>query len=125
MKNVIVALRLFSLSALLCGLSACASMETAQQKNLLTSAGFEKKTPTDAEQRAAYDGLPSLKLERGVFKGRVTYAYKIPGEGVVYIGGEPEYQKYLSIQKHQADAAQFAVQLTQNQAMHLGRFCAH
>jgi len=83
-----------------CGLltlAGCASMEAASQESLLTSAGFQKRTPDTPKQKAAYDALPAYKLHRGTREGRTVYAYKDEKNGVVYIGRTAQYEQYKQL----------------------------
>jgi len=94
------ALLLTSLLAATCGLltlAGCASMEAASQESLLQKAGFQSRTPTTAEQKAAYAKLPAYQLHRGTLKGRTIYAYKDEKAGVVYLGKEAQYAQYKQL----------------------------
>jgi hypothetical protein len=93
---------LASLVATFCGLIAlagCASMgaATASRESLLKQAGFQSRTPTTAEQKAAYARLPAYELHRGMLKGRTIYAYKDEKAGVVYLGSEAQYAQYKQL----------------------------
>ncbi len=93
LSNLVLA----SLLAAFCGLIAlagCASMEAASQESLLKQAGFQSRTPTTAEQKAAYARLPAYQLHRGTLKGRTIYAYKDEKAGVVYLGNQAQYAQY-------------------------------
>jgi hypothetical protein len=91
---------LASLVATFCGLIAlagCASMQPASRESLLKQAGFQSRTPTTAEQKAAYARLPAYELHRGMLKGRTIYAYKDEKAGVVYLGSEAQYAQYKQL----------------------------
>ena len=77
-------------------LGACAvpKPEIIRTRNLLVSAGFYMQKPETPEQNAIYAQMPDCKLESGVIQGKRQYNFKMPGEGLVYVGGEPEYQQY-------------------------------
>jgi hypothetical protein len=93
-------LLLTSLLAATCGLltlAGCASMGAASQESLLQKAGFQSRTPTTAEQKAAYAKLPAYQLHRGTLKGRTIYAYKDEKAGVVYLGKEAQYAQYKQL----------------------------
>lgn len=98
-------------------LSGCASMGAASTEPLLSAAGFRVKTPENARQREIYAELPPYKLQRGSYQGRIFYAYKDEKQGVAYVGGETEYQKYqeLAIQRRIARENYEAAQM--NEAM--------
>ncbi len=96
LSNLVLA----SLVAAFCGLMAlagCATMEAPSQESLLQKAGFQSRTPTTAEQKAAYARLPAYQLHRGTLKGRTIYAYKDEKAGVVYLGNEAEYAQYKQL----------------------------
>ena len=96
LSNLVLA----SLVAAFCGLIAlagCASMQAPSQESLLQKAGFQSRTPTTAEQKAAYAKLPAYELHRGALKGRTIYAYKDEKAGVVYLGSEAQYAQYKQL----------------------------
>lgn len=99
-------------------LSGCASMGAAGTEPLLSAAGFRVKTPENAAQREIYAALPPYKLQRGSHQGRVFYAYKDEKQGVAYVGGEAEYQKYqqLAIERRIAREQYEAAQMNQTMA---------
>jgi hypothetical protein len=78
-------------------LAGCAAMESASQESLLQKAGFQSRTPTTAEQKAAYAKLPAYQLHRGMLKGRTIYAYKDEKAGVVYLGNQAQYAQYKQL----------------------------
>jgi len=86
-----------ALLAAVCGLftlAGCASMESASQESLLSSAGFQARTPSTEKQKAAYAALPAYQLHRGTKGGKTIYAYKDEKAGVAYIGNEAQFQQY-------------------------------
>ena len=91
---------LASLIAAFCALIAlagCTTMQPASRESLLQKAGFQSRTPTTAEQKAAYARLPAYELHRGTLKGRTIYAYKDEKAGVVYLGSQAEYAQYRQL----------------------------
>jgi hypothetical protein len=98
-------------------LTGCASMGASSTEPLLSAAGFRVKTPENARQREIYAELPPYKLQRGTYQGKTFYAYKDEKQGVAYVGGEAEYQKYqeLAVQRRIARENYEAAQM--NQAM--------
>jgi hypothetical protein len=91
---------LASLIAAFCALIAlagCTTTQPASRESLLKQAGFRSRTPTTAEQKAAYARLPAYELHRGTLKGRTIYAYKDEKAGVVYLGSEAEYAQYKQL----------------------------
>jgi hypothetical protein len=98
-------------------LTSCASMGASSTEPLLSAAGFRVRTPETAAQKAIYAELPPYKVQRGTHQGKVFYAYKNEKEGVAYVGGEAEYQKYqkLAVERRIARDQYEAAQM--NQAM--------
>lgn len=66
------------------------------QRNTLSESGFLARVPETETQRASYAALPASRLYRGVKNGRAFYAYKDEKAGVVYIGNEQDYQRYMA-----------------------------
>src|SRR5689334_18588697 len=99
-------------------LASCASTDASDQKSLLSAAGFRTATPQTAQQHQTYTALPSYKLQRAVVDDKVFYVYKDEKQGLAYIGGETEYQRYqqLAIQKHIANDYYQAAQLNNQTA---------
>jgi hypothetical protein len=75
-------------------LAGCAAMESASQESLLQKAGFQSRTPTTAQQKAAYAKLPANQLHQVTLKGRTLYGYKDEKAGVVWLGNEAQYAEY-------------------------------
>jgi outer membrane murein-binding lipoprotein Lpp len=98
-------------------LTGCASMSASSTEPLLSAAGFRARTPETAAQKSIYAELPPYQVQRGTHQGKVFYAYKNEKEGVAYVGGEAEYQKYqqLAVQRRIARDQYEAAQM--NQAM--------
>jgi hypothetical protein len=99
---------LFAIAVVAVGLLAsCAGMETSNTKSLLGSAGFRAQTPQTKAQQEIYAALPNNRVEHTTVKGKGYYVFKDQAAGVVYVGGQSEYQRYqqLCAQQH-ATAAQ-------------------
>src|SRR4051794_14505055 len=107
------AIVVFVSSCVLFGLSSCAEMEAHNTKSLLTSAGFHVKTPETPLQKEIYAALTDRRVERATYKGKTFYVFKDQSEGVAYVGGEAEYQRYktLAIQQKLAQEYYMAVQM--------------
>jgi hypothetical protein len=87
-----------ALVAAVCGfliLNGCAAFEIRTTTTVLSESGFLARVPETPKQREAYAALPPYKLHRGVTNGTVFYVYKDEKNGVVYIGTEQEYQRYM------------------------------
>ena len=78
-------------------LAGCAAMESASQESLLQKAGFQSRTPTTAQQKAAYAKLPANQLHQVAWKGRTLYGYKDEKAGVVWVGNEAQYAQYKQL----------------------------
>jgi hypothetical protein len=110
MKAIIISILALALSSF--ALTSCASMGASSTEPLLSAAGFRVKTPENEAQKRIYAELPAYKIQRGTHEGKVFYAYKDEKQGVAYIGGEEEYQKFQqlaterSIARTQYEAAQ-------------------
>jgi hypothetical protein len=102
----------------LVGLAGCASLDAPNQKSLLTAAGFRVRTPETAQQRELYTAAPAYKVQRLTVKGKTYYAYKDEKQGVAYVGGEAEYQRYqqLAIQQRIARDQYMAAEMNQQMA---------
>jgi hypothetical protein len=98
--------------------TGCASMGASSTEPLLSAAGFRVKTPENPTQRQLYAELPPYKVQRGTYQGKTFYAYKDEKQGVAYIGGEAEYQKYqeLAVQRRIARDQYEAAQMNQTMA---------
>ena len=94
LRSLLAVLVMAPLSVLL---TNCASSGASSTEPLLSAAGFKVKSPETAEQKALYDQLPAYKVQRGKHEGKFLYAYKDEKQGVAYVGGEEEYQKYQQL----------------------------
>lgn len=128
-----IAISIFTLAILFSSLTGCASMGASGTEPLLSAAGFRAKTPENDKQREIYAELPPYKVQRGTYQGKSFYAYKDEKQGMAYIGGEAEYQKYqqLAVQRRIAREQYEAAQMNQNMAyrwygayppVHYGRY---
>jgi hypothetical protein len=105
-----------SLSALVP--TSCSSSGSSDTEALLSAAGFSVKIPSNDQEKAIYDQLPAYQVQRGTYKGKIFYAFKDEGQGVAFVGTEPEYQKYqeLAIKKRIARDHVRATQMEQDMA---------
>ncbi len=78
-----------------------ASLGASNKESLLSAAGFRMRTPSTPKRQALYSQLVPYKLERRAKNGKVLYTYADKQKGIVYIGGETEYQQYkrLAVQQ--------------------------
>lgn len=113
----------FSLLALgTLALAGCASWNAANDESLLSAAGFQTKTPSTAKQQAFYNALPPFSVEREVIKGKPVYVYADKKNGIVYFGGEAEYQRYkaLGLKQSIAEENLMAADMEQQDEMDWG-----
>ncbi len=109
--NGLLALMLFS---------GCASTGASNHESLLSAAGFREKTPQTAKQRELYAEAPAYHVQHFNFKGHSVYVYKDEGKGVVWIGGETEYQRYQQLALRQRVAQENYVAAEMNAEMATG-----
>lgn len=104
------------------GFSGCATEEAHKKESLLSAAGFRSMTPTTSQQQTVYQSLPANKVQRLEHNGKVTYAFADKKAGIVYVGGESEYQRYKQLGQQQklADEQLEAAQMNQDAAMNWG-----
>jgi len=96
-------------------LSGCAGMSASVTEDLLSASGFNIKTPETPKQKEIYDGLQPYKMETGIINGKRLYGYKDEKKGVVYVGGEQQYQTYqrLLVERNIANQNMMAAQMNQ------------
>ncbi|MBV9489406.1 MAG: hypothetical protein JO069_06740 [Verrucomicrobia bacterium] len=100
-------------------LTGCASMEASNKESLLIAAGFRSRTPSTQAQVALYNRMTPYRVERRTRKGKVVYTFVDKKKGVVYIGGENEYQRYkqLGLQQSIAQNELEAAEINQEAAV--------
>ena len=76
-------------------LEGCGAFESRTQRITLSESGFLARVPETERQREFYAALPPYKLYGGVKNGRAFYVYKDEKAGVVYVGREEDYQRYM------------------------------
>jgi hypothetical protein len=111
-KPIGTSLAILLLVVALAAFEGCASLDASNTESLLSAAGFRTRTPSTPKQQALYSQLAPYKLERRTKNGKVLYTYADKQKGIVYIGGEAEYQQYKrlalqqSIAQNQLEAAE-------------------
>lgn len=103
---------------LLLSLVGCASLNAPNDRSLLSAAGFITRTPQTPQQREVYATAPAYHVQRVAAQGKVFYVYKDEKNGLAYVGGEPEYQRYQRL------AVQQRIAVTQYQAAEMNRDAA-
>ena len=76
-------------------LNGCTAFEIGTQMTNLSDSGFLARIPETPKQREFYAAMPAYKLQRGIVKGNAFYACKDDKRGVVYLGNEASYQRYM------------------------------
>lgn len=77
-------------------LGGCGAIESRAKRTSLSESGFLARVPQTERQRAFYAALPAYELYGGVKNGQPFYVYKDEKTGVVYVGNEQDYQRYLA-----------------------------
>jgi hypothetical protein len=97
-------------------------MDASNTESLLSAAGFRTRTPSTPKQQALYSQLAPYKLERRTKNGKVLYTYADKQKGIVYIGGETEYQQYkrLALQQSIAQSQLEAAQINETASLGWG-----
>jgi len=92
------------------GVAGCASIQAAQTRGtegMLADAGFQMRAADTPEAVAQLQALPPRALLSRSQDGESQYAYADPtGCKCVYVGTEEQYQRFLSLQREEATAAQ-------------------
>jgi hypothetical protein len=76
-------------------LNGCKAFDIRTQSNTLSDNGFIARVPETPRQREAYAALPPYRLFRSTAGSNVFYASKNEKAGVVYLGNEEDYQRYM------------------------------
>ena len=79
----------------LLALDGCGAIEKRAQRVSISESGFLARVPQTERQRDFYAALPPYELYQGVKNGRPFYVYKDEKAGVVYVGNEQDYQRYM------------------------------
>ena len=90
-----ICIAIFSLASALLVLTGCEAFESRTQRLTLSDSGFLARVPQTERQRDFYAALPPYKLYAGVKNGQPFYVYKDEKAGVVYVGNEQDYQRYM------------------------------
>jgi hypothetical protein len=106
----------------LAAFEGCASLNASNTESLLSAAGFRSRTPSTPKQQALYSQMTPYKVERRTKNGKILYTYADKQKGVVYIGGEAEYQQYkrLALQQSIAQSQLEAAEINETAALNWG-----
>jgi hypothetical protein len=114
MKHFLV---LLSLSALVL-FSGCAlfnQMGSSSDEQLLSAAGFQARPVLTTNQKAVFQNLKPYQINTRTKGNTVYYIYPDPKQGIVFVGGPAQYQKYsqLAVQQGTAEDQMAAAAETQ------------
>ena len=76
-------------------LGGCGAFESRTQRITLSESRFLARVPETEKQREFYAALPPYRLYGGVKNGQTFYVYKDEKAGVIYVGNEEDYQRYM------------------------------
>lgn len=85
------------LAALLIGLSGCAAlneMQNQQTEQTLSASGFKVLPANTPERQASLATLKPYQINRKIKGGTVYYLYPDPRQGILFKGGQTEYNAY-------------------------------
>ena len=104
--------------------AGCAAMDAGDTESSLSAAGFRERMPLTNRQQEIYAEMPDYKIQTMTVAGQPVYLYKDPKKGVVFYGGQREYDKYkqLSIQQNIANEELMAAQIDQQTALIYGEW---
>jgi hypothetical protein len=107
---------LLTISVLVALVGGCST--TKDTENMLSAAGF-KAVPADTPQKEAHlKSLPADKLTTADRNGTLYYTFPDPKQNILYVGQEPQYQKYrqLRLEKQMADEQLNAAEMNNDAA---------
>src|SRR5713101_8452433 len=99
MKQIRIAFKMISATALLALLVGCATTQTSTQnkESMLVASGFKTVTPKTAAQQQKLQNLPPGKIAMINKKGKTYYIFPDAAHNQAYVGGPKEYQAYLQL----------------------------
>jgi hypothetical protein len=88
------------ITGVLMGLAVgCAS--TKSREDMLSAAGFQRVPANTPERQAHLTSLPADTITPVVRNGTTYYTFPDPKQNVLYVGQEPQYQKYQNLRLQQ------------------------
>lgn len=102
--------------------SGCASSRARNTESLLSAAGFHTLVPSTPQQKQCYEALQPYHLARTEHDGKIVYAFADKKDGLLYVGGEAQYDKFQQLAQEQRIARQeyAAAQMNQEASMDWG-----
>jgi hypothetical protein len=91
---------------------------TKEKENMLSAAGFQMVPADTPERQAHLKSLPADTITTAQRDGKLYYTFPDPKSNVLYVGQEPQYQKYrqLRYQKQLADEQLNAAEMNNDAA---------
>ena len=104
--------------------ASCAGMGSSNTKRLLSASGFQPRKPSNEKQTALYERMEPYKLYNKEIDGKMLYGYKDPEQGVVYVGGPKEHEKYqeLAVKQQIAQDQRVAAEMQMEAAYGWGSY---
>ena len=114
MKKLLTLTNVVGAAALVWGLAACATTNTAaintsQKEMMLAQAGFISKTVTTPKQKQQVEKLTVGAVSAVKYKGKLLYVYPTSTKDQIYVGKQAHYDAYkkaLAAQAAKTSAAQ-------------------
>ena len=101
---LVILLTMLLLGIALDSFAGSANLSYSRIEGLLSAAGFQILTGTDAQQQVWYSRTAPHTLERHIQNGQAVYTYVDQRGCFMYIGGQPEYQQYKRILSETSNA---------------------
>ena len=107
---------LLAVSVLLALASGCST--TGKKEDMLSAAGFQMMAADTPQKEAHLKSLPADKITAAQRNGTMYYTFPDPKKNVLYVGQEPQYQKYqqLRMEKQLADEQLNAAEMNNDAA---------
>lgn len=119
MKPIFKPLTIIAGLALLVLASGCATTQTAQTTDLLTTAGFKLVNADTPQKQELLQSLPTGQLSLVTFKGKKFYVQPAATPNQAYVGTEKEFHAYeeLRIARQMRNDQLLAAQMNQDAMM--------
>ena len=101
---LVILLTMLLLGIALDSFAGSANLSYSRIEGLLSAAGFQILTGTDAQQQVWYSRTAPHTLERHIQNGQAVYTYVDQRGCFMYIGGQPEYQQFKRILSETSNA---------------------
>ena len=101
---LVIPLTMLLLGIALDSFAGSANLSYSRIEGLLSAAGFQILTGTDAQQQLWYSRTAPHTLERHIQNGQAVYTYVDQRGCFMYIGGQPEYQQFKRILSETSNA---------------------